>query len=145
MFDHILTVCTGNICRSPLAAAMLSTKRNGNSARVAVRSAGISALVGHPAEDTVVKIAAECGLDLGAHRATQLDSELTRWAALILVMEQHHFDAVLAIDPTARGKTFLLGHWLSKEIADPYRQSEAVYRRAHEEIAEAVDSWIERL
>ena len=145
MFQHILTVCTGNICRSPLAAAMLSKQLSGATGSASVRSAGIGALVGHPAEETVMKIAAESGLDLGAHRAVQLDDELTRWAALILVMEPHHLDAVLALDPTARGKTFLLGHWSSKEIADPYRQPEAAYRRAHEEIAAAVDSWIERL
>jgi protein-tyrosine phosphatase len=51
-----------------------------------------------------------------------LRRERLRWAELVLVMEKHHRDAVLAMDPTARGKTFLLGHWTNTEIPDPYRR-----------------------
>ena len=94
------------------------------------QSAGVAALTGHAAEETVSRIAAEHGISLADHCATQISIDATRQAELILAMEQRHIDAVLAFDPTARGKTFLLGHWSSREIADPYRQEEAAYRHA---------------
>lgn len=143
VFQRILTICTGNICRSPLAEEMLRQLCLPTIPAVTVRSAGIGALQGAPADETVQRIAQEHGLALGAHRGQQVSTTLTRWADLILVMEPHHLQYILRTDPTARGKTFLLGHWLPSraEIADPYRQGEDLYRLAHARIAEAVESW----
>jgi protein-tyrosine phosphatase len=143
VFQKILTICTGNICRSPLAEEMLRQLSLSKTPAVEVRSAGIGALQGAPADDTVQRIAQEHGLQLDAHRGQQVTTALTRWADLILVMEPHHLQYILRTDPTARGKTFLLGHWLptQTDIADPYRKSEDSYRQAHTRIAEAVQSW----
>jgi protein-tyrosine-phosphatase len=70
------------------------------------------------------------GVDLSAHRGQPAHSERLRWAELVLVMEKHHRDAVLAMDPTARGKTFLLGHWTRTEIPDPYRRGDEAHAEA---------------
>ena len=113
--------------------------------KAVVRSAGIGALSGHPADETVCRIAAEQSISLASHRAAPIDVRSTRLADLILCMEPHHLEAVLTMDPTARGKTFLLGHWMSTSIADPYRRPEDVYRNTHQEIATAVSTWLERL
>ena len=87
----------------------------------------------------------EQGVDLDAHRATQLTLEILRWADLVLVMEKHHWQAIQKLDPAARGKTFLLGHWNDAEIPDPYRQGEKAHTNALQMINEAVEPWLEKL
>lgn len=84
-------------------------------------------------------------IDLSAHRASQLTPERLRWAELVLVMERHHREAVLAMDPTARGKTFLLGHWTETEIPDPYRRGEEAHAEALRLIDAALDPWVRKL
>lgn len=85
------------------------------------------------------------GVDLSTHRACQLTPERLRWAELVLVMEKHHRDAVLAMDPTARGKTFLLGHWTNTEIPDPFRRGDAAHAEALRLIEEAVEPWVDKI
>jgi protein-tyrosine phosphatase len=145
MFDRILIVCTGNICRSPMAVALLRQRLADRGHRVEVRSAGVGAMVHHPADDTTRTLMQAKGLDLSDHRARQVTPELTRWAELILVMESRHRDAIVGMDPTARGKTFLLGHWGGDEIPDPFRREDAVYERALSLIESSLDSWVRRL
>ena len=145
MFQRILVICTGNICRSPAAAALLSKRLENAGRDIAVRSAGTGALIGHPADTTMSQIAAEHGVSLTSHHGCQVSIALTRWAELILAMEPHHLDAIQELDPTTRGKTFLLGHWSSMTIPDPYRQPEAAYRLAFGQITQAVTDWQDRL
>lgn len=138
-------MCTGNICRSPAAEFLLRQRIERAGKRVEARSAGIGALVNHPAEEATRTMMNARGVDLSAHRASQLTPERLRWAELVLVMEKHHRDAVLAMDPTARGKTFLLGHWTKTEIPDPYRRGDAAHAEALQLIDEALDPWVSKL
>ncbi len=145
MFNRILTVCTGNICRSPAAEFLLRQRAQRIGKHVETCSAGIGALVNHPAEEATCAIMNARGVDLSTHHATQLTRERLRWAELVLVMEKHHRDAVLAMDPTARGKTFLLGHWTKTEIPDPYRRDDAAHAEALQLIEDALDPWVGKL
>jgi len=145
MFSRILTVCTGNICRSPAAEFLLRQRIERAGKRVDARSAGIGALVNHPAEAATTAMMNARGVDLSSHRASQLTPERLRWAELVLVMERHHREAVLAMDPTARGKTFLLGHWTKTEIPDPYQRSDEAHAKAIQLIEEALDPWVSKL
>jgi len=145
MFSRILTVCTGNICRSPAAEFLLRQQIERAGKRVDARSAGIGALVNHPAEAATTAMMNARGVDLSSHRASQLTPERLRWAELVLVMERHHREAVLAMDPTARGKTFLLGHWTKTEIPDPYQRSDEAHAKAIQLIEEALDPWVSKL
>lgn len=110
-----------------------------------IKSAGIGALVNHPADDNTLAMMLAKGVDLKAHQGAQLTLEHLRWADLVLVMEKHHRQAVLSLDPAARGKTFLLGHWIDAEIPDPYRQGDKAHADALLLIEKAVERWMEKL
>lgn len=130
-FNSVLMVCVGNICRSPMAMAIWADrlgKRTGG--RVVVESAGISALVGNPADPLALTLMAERGLDLTGHRARQLTAELARGAELILVMEEGHRKAVEQMIPMARGRVHRLGRWGNFDIPDPYRRPRAAFEES---------------
>lgn len=138
---HILTLCIGNICRSPLAQALLARDLPG----ATVWSAGLGALVGQPADPLSVQVGAIHGLDLAEHRAQQVNSWLCQNAELILVMEQAHKTAVEQQFPLVRGKVFRLGDKGQFDIADPYRQPITAFETAYNGIAQGVASWVPRI
>jgi len=143
MFDKILVVCHGNICRSPLAEAMLKAALP----HCRVESAGLHALVGHPADASTQDVATPDGLVLQDHKGRQLNSEMLNDADLILVMSQNQRTAIGEKLPAALGKTMLLGHWLPKqqEIPDPHGKSREVFQLVHEQIRQATTAWAQKL
>lgn len=141
MFNKILVVCAGNICRSPTAEYLLKAKIK-NQANKQVDSAGLTALVGKGADKTAAEVAAEYGIDLSPHSAQQLTAELISEYDLILVMEQRHLDDIHLQFPAARGKTFLLGKWLDNiDIPDPYRKQKPAFEHVYKLIDEAATAW----
>ena len=90
----ILFVCTGNTCRSPMAAAM--ARKMGLQAE----SAGLSAFPGMPATPQALRAAQRHGGDLAGHRARMVDAEMVKRA-----------DAVIAFwDGASRGTKSLIGY-----------------------------------
>lgn len=145
MYDRILVVCTGNICRSPVGEYLLrdALVKAGRPANVS--SAGVGALVGESAHETAIEMMQVRGVDLSLHRARQADVSICRQADLVLVMENHHREALTDIDPAVRGKTFLLGHWGKFEIPDPYRRPQSAWDEAVALIDRGVAEWVKRL
>ncbi|EIV7979507.1 TPA: protein tyrosine phosphatase [Klebsiella pneumoniae] len=142
MFDSILVVCTGNICRSPIGERFL--RRALPNKRI--DSAGTGALVEHPADESAVKIAKVHGLSLEGHKGKQFTSSLARKYELILVMEKAHIEQIGRIAPEARGKTMLFGQWLEhRDIPDPYRKSEEAFASVYQLIEQAGLRWVEKL
>lgn len=142
MFDKILVVCVGNICRSPSAEYLLKKLLTNKT----IRSAGIGALVGKAADKMACEVANENSISLDCHKAQQLTSVLCREYDLILVMEQGHIGAVTNIAPEARGKTMLLSHWTDKnDIPDPYRQSKEAFDHAYKLINQSCNAWAMKL
>ena len=146
MFNNILVVCVGNICRSPsgerILQAMLPNKQ--------IASAGIgtakSGLTGKAADKMAAEVALVHGYSLEGHQAQQLTSELCRDYDLILVMEKGHIDAVSNIAPEVRGKTMLFGQWIGQQdIPDPYRQSREAFDHAYDLIEKAATAWAKKL
>lgn len=138
---HILILCVGNICRSPIAEALLKQEFPEKT----IWSAGLSALTGNPADPLSVEVAAARGIDLSAHRAQQLVSWMCQAAGLILVMEQFQKTEVEQQYPLVRGKVFRLGELGKFEIADPYRQPVAAFDTAYQAIALGVANWSPRI
>jgi protein-tyrosine phosphatase len=129
-FSSILTVCMGNICRSPMAAAVLADQLGRRGVHALVESAGISALVGYPADDLALELMAGRGLDISGHRARQLTPEMIRSFELILVMEKDQQRAVEAILPSARGRVQRIGYRGGFDVMDPYRQGRPAFENA---------------
>lgn len=124
----ILCVCTGNICRSPLAEIVLSNALN-SSLHLRVESAGTAAMVGDPMDPGSIAIAERYGFEGSSnHRARQLSSTLIEDASLILTMDRSHKRWILERAPRVKKRTFnlleisaLLEVTTPIEIANEYR------------------------
>lgn len=144
VFDKVLIVCIGNICRSPTAEYLLRDRLRGRAATVG--SAGLAALAGKPIDPLAGDLLAEHGIDASAHRARQLDEEAIRGADLVLVMQRTHLASLARYSPHAVGRTFLLGKWQGdREIPDPYRREREAFEHAYRCIEEGVDAWLQHL
>ncbi|MEY2170487.1 MULTISPECIES: low molecular weight protein-tyrosine-phosphatase [unclassified Rhodanobacter] len=140
MFERILIVCMGNVCRSPTAEYLF--RQHSTSRRVSFSSAGLCAPAGRPMDSTALQLLAESGIDGTMHRARQLTPLMLREADLVLGMEKSQVEAMMQLAPETRGKVYLLDKWLNgDDIPDPYRQQRTAFEYVHEMITKGVDSW----
>jgi len=110
-----------------------------------VSSAGLYALVDQPADERACKLMRDQGVDISAHRARQLTTELSHRANLIVVMENQQKKLVEAMDQTARGKVYRLGQWRDRDVPDPYCQSDALYEEVFGLVRDGVNDWVSKL
>ncbi|HGF5825389.1 TPA: protein tyrosine phosphatase [Klebsiella pneumoniae] len=142
MFNSILVVCTGNICRSPIGERILKQLLP----TMQVDSAGTAALIDHNADNSAIKIAKKHGISLEGHQGKQFTAKLARNYDLILAMEKIHINQIEKIAPEARGKTMLFGHWLeNRDIPDPYRKSDEAFASVFVLIQRSSQLWVEKL
>jgi len=140
-FDNILVVCVGNICRSPMAEALLKQrfpKKN-------IDSAGVGALVGHGADPASIQIMQDQNIDLTNHVAKQIDEKLAQKADLIFTMSDSQNKWIEERFPFCRGKTFKLGHWNGNDIADPYKHEMSAFQTAYKDIVRGIEEWQDKL
>jgi len=145
----ILLVCTGNICRSPLAAALLQralTERGVEG--MDVSSAGTGAWDGAPVSEGAYLVGLERGLDLSAHRARLLTRELIEQADLVLTMARHHRARVDELG--GEGRVFVLGEYAGREgdeaeVSDPFGGDLEVYRDTCVELEALIGAAVERI
>jgi protein-tyrosine-phosphatase len=129
---RVLFVCTGNTCRSPLAAAALVRALGDRAERVEVTSAGTAALPGAPATEGARRAAARAGLDLEAHASRRLDASILDGVDLVLLMDPRDHALVRALDPEAAEQTWGLADFArpapsGEAIPDPYGGSAEAY------------------
>jgi protein-tyrosine-phosphatase len=146
---RILLVCTGNICRSPLAAALLerALKDRGLDA-IEVNSAGTGAWEGAPVSEGAYLVGLERGLDLSGHRARLLSREMVEAADLVLTMARHHRARVDELG--GEGHVFVLGEYAGREgdeaeVSDPFGGNLDVYRDTCAELEALVAAAVERI
>src|SRR5256886_7703534 len=148
MTQHVLFVRHGNICRSPLAAALLERALKERGLDVNVTSAGTGAWDGAPASEGAYLVGLERGLDLSGHRARLLTRELVEEADLILTMARHHRARVDELG--GEGRVFVLGEYGGREgdeaeVSDPFGGDLDVYRDTCAELEALVTAVVERL
>jgi glycine hydroxymethyltransferase len=140
---NVLFVCTGNICRSPMAQGLFADLIRGRR-DIEVTSAGIGAGGGQAPSPHAVEVMAELNLDIRQIRSKPLMAELVRKADFIFVMTYGHLDSMLLLFPSAAEKTFLLREFetelpvMEREVSDPIGLSREIYRRCRDEIRAAL-------
>ena len=143
---RILVICTGNVCRSPMAEGILKhlLSKQGLETQVEVRSAGTWASGGAAASENAVRAAAERGIRIEEHRSAPLGRSLIREADLILTLEPAHLEEVLAQEPQAENKAYLLTTFADPAggdpggVEDPFGADLESYRTTFNEI----DHWL---
>ncbi|NLH49731.1 MAG: low molecular weight protein arginine phosphatase [Myxococcales bacterium] len=146
--NDILVVCSGNICRSPMAAGLLRAGLQKAGVRGKfVHSAGTIATAGNPASPEAVEVMEERGLDISYHRSTPLSTDLIKRADLIITMEQRHITYITTMVPEATGKTFRLTEWAGEaqrdsDVPDPYGMGVAYYELICSRMKRMVDTLI---
>ncbi|MDA2978551.1 MAG: hypothetical protein O3B42_02135 [Actinomycetota bacterium] len=135
MAAHVLFVCSGNICRSPLAEYV--ARRAWADIDVIVSSAGTSAIPGQRATQTMITTGAELGVDLTPHRARSIDR--VDQPDLVLCMEEHHVSKARDAFPGLANTHIVLLD--PAGVDDPYNEPITTYRSTAAQIAAAIDAF----
>ncbi|MGV8967663.1 MAG: low molecular weight phosphatase family protein [Cellulomonas sp.] len=113
-FDHtpphpfrVLTVCTGNICRSPAVERLLAAAL-GPEADVEVASAGVRAVVGAPMPEQMARLVRAAGASTDGFASRQLTEQMLRDADLVLALTRGHRSKIVALHPGVVRRTFTL-------------------------------------
>lgn len=132
---RVLIVCTGNTCRSPMAEALARSITGGS---VQVESAGIEAADGMPATEHAVTVMAERGADITNHRSRSIES-----------VDVSQFDVVVAMTPWIADRLRRIGvdpaRIRSVHVDDPYCKGLTAYRKAADEIEQALHQFAPEL
>ena len=131
--NWILVMCTGNVCRSPMAAALLARRLSASGISLPVRSAGMTT-GGQPATPYAVEVMALNGIDLSSHRSRELEPSDLAHASLVLGMAREHVRHAVVLDPEVWPRAFTL--------MEAVRRAEATGRRL---AGEPLATWVGRV
>ena len=132
----VLFVCTANICRSPMAMAILRSIVGGRAEKWRIESAGTWAIEGMPSDPKTQNVLSERGLDIRSHRSRAVSKDLVNSFDLILTMEQGHQEALQIEFPSAAEHIYMLSELigLRQNIGDPIGGTIADFQKTADEI-----------
>jgi protein-tyrosine-phosphatase len=143
----VLSLCRGNICRSPYAALRLAEKARTLGVPLRIIDAGTQPRVGRESPETARHVAAERGLDLSSHRSTHVTSYDLGDVDCIL-----HFDPVIEMElrqlcPSLPPAVLNLAHLIPppashEAILDPIDRPAEDFRRVYGQIDAAIDGFL---
>jgi glycine hydroxymethyltransferase len=141
----ILFICTGNVCRSPMAEGLFRRALDGR-VEFDIFSAGLGAVDGQPPTQHSVQAMRELGIDISGQRSRMLTADLVRQADYIFGMTHSHVDAIALLYPAAAEKAFLLREFdesaesYEKDIADPIGSPYEIYVHCRDQIEQGIAS-----
>src|SRR5690348_3499598 len=141
----VLFICTGNVCRSPMAEGLFRQAVEGRG-EYRVLSAGLGALEGQPPSPYAVQAVKELGINISGQRSRMLTPDLVQAADYIFGMTHSHIDTVMMLYPFAAEKTFLLREFdetldqFEKDISDPIGGSYEIYLTCRDQIEQGIAS-----
>lgn len=145
---NILIICTANICRSPVAAALLRDRlRQRGLSDWTVSSAGTWAMVSRGASRYSIEVMQQNGVDITDHRSRMVDERYVRDADLVLTMETGHAEALRAEFHAYAHKVFMLTEMIdhSYDVPDPYGGPFEEYQRMYSNLSEVIDKGLDRI
>jgi len=147
---HITFICTGNICRSPMAVGILRRALEQTKYRkiVHVDSAGTLYLPSTPAALEAIEVSEQMGIDIGSHLSKPLTVEIVLKSDLIICLALNHYQGLVAQYPAFRDKIFLLKQWdrdiklINPSVADPIGHNKDYFQRIFNEIEREIQRLI---
>jgi glycine hydroxymethyltransferase len=142
---NVLFVCTGNICRSPIAEGLFR-RMTGNRKDIEVASAGVHAVRGQPPSLYAVEVCAEEGTNISVLRSQPLTGALVDQATHIFAMTGAHVETIQTLFPQSAEKTFLIrefeepGTTVWRDVPDPIGLGREVYEHCARIIKNALPS-----
>ena len=149
VMTSVIFLCTGNICRSPMAEALLNAQLDQDEIHRdwQVSSAGTWATDGNAATGHAIDEMAERGIDLRRHRARQITPRMMAQADLVLAMTNAHAAKLRGDFPDFAAKVYLLSQMVGQtyDVADPYGGGRQVYARTARELERLIDGGYPRI
>ena len=150
LMRKILIVCTANRCRSPMTERLFKKilqSQGQPPGEWLVTSAGAWTVDGIPPDDNLIAAMAAFGIDIGDHRSRMLDAAIMADQDLVLVMEDHHKEALCFEFPAQSDRVFLLSEMIEQhfDINDPFGGPLKAYQRTAEQLEGILTQGFEKI